>query len=250
MTSLKSFVYDLKSSQDLADAIESLRRCEYTLPDQATRLGVPFIFRGKRYFRSIRPLQNPVEINQAYRVACDMAPKRVLEIGTAKGGTLYLWCQAAAPNATLVSVDLPGGKFGGGYVEQRSGLYQAFAQPDQKLHLLRANSHDMETFESVKELMGGEPVDFAFIDADHTYEGVRDDFLRYGTLVRPGGVVLFHDVVLAPHDPECQVHRLWDQIKSMFESQEFIGIDDLGRQLGIGMVRIGPDGFPSNLSLE
>ena len=32
----------------------------------------------------------------------------VLEIGTMTGGTLWLWCQLALPDAVVVSVDLPG----------------------------------------------------------------------------------------------------------------------------------------------
>lgn len=39
----------------------------------------------------------------------------VLEIGTFKGGTLYMLCKIARPNAMLISIDLPGGPFGGGY---------------------------------------------------------------------------------------------------------------------------------------
>lgn len=35
--------------------------------------------------------------------------------------------------------------------------------------------------------------DVLFIDADHTYDGVRSDYLMYRHLVRRGGVVTFHD---------------------------------------------------------
>src|ERR1039458_1756739 len=41
--------------------------------------------------------------------------KTVVEIGTAHGGTLFLWCRLAHPQATVVSIDLPGGIHGGGY---------------------------------------------------------------------------------------------------------------------------------------
>jgi hypothetical protein len=37
----------------------------------------------------------------------------VVEIGTARGGTFYAWCKLAEPDALLVSIDLPGGSFGG-----------------------------------------------------------------------------------------------------------------------------------------
>jgi 2-keto-3-deoxy-L-rhamnonate aldolase RhmA len=39
----------------------------------------------------------------------------------------------------------------------------------------------------VKEVLGGQPLDYLFIDGDHTYEGVRKDFEMYGPLVRAAG---------------------------------------------------------------
>ena len=38
-----------------------------------------------------------------------------MEIGKAYGGTLFGHCKLAAKYLTIISVDLPGGKFGGGY---------------------------------------------------------------------------------------------------------------------------------------
>jgi hypothetical protein len=38
-----------------------------------------------------------------------------------------------------------------------------------------------------------EPLDVLFIDGDHTYEGVKADFLRHEPNVKKGGVILFHD---------------------------------------------------------
>ena len=37
------------------------------------------------------------------------------------------------------------------------------------------------------------PIDFVFIDADHGYEGVRDDLEAWWPHVRPGGIVAGHD---------------------------------------------------------
>ncbi|MEM1355399.1 MAG: class I SAM-dependent methyltransferase [Planctomycetota bacterium] len=250
MLTLKQQLYGYFAPKDCAHAIAKVRRWEYILPSQASRFAVPFAFRGRRYFRSIKPLQTPGEIQGAFELCCQIKPQRVLEIGTAKGGTLYLWCQAAADDATLISIDLPGGKFGGGYVQPRAELYRSFAKPNQTLHLLRANSHADDTRAKIDDLLDGQPFDFAFIDGDHSYAGVRDDFMYYGKLIRPGGVCLFHDINPAPHDPEIEVDQLWSQIKDRFESHEFIATDDQNRHLGIGMIRIGDDGFPADLQLQ
>src|SRR6185436_5264751 len=61
----------------------------------------------------------------------------VIEIGTITGGTLWLWCQLALPDAVVVSVDLPGGEFGGGYKAKDSKRFNAYARADQSLELIR-----------------------------------------------------------------------------------------------------------------
>lgn len=38
-----------------------------------------------------------------------------------------------------------------------------------------------------------EPLDLLFIDADHSYDGCRDDVLAWRPFVRPGGWIAFHD---------------------------------------------------------
>lgn len=37
------------------------------------------------------------------------------------------------------------------------------------------------------------PVDMAYIDGDHSFQGVVDDIRIWRPLVKPGGVLLFHD---------------------------------------------------------
>ena len=131
----------------------------------------------------IRPMQIKEEILQLLRILAEKRPKVILEIGTANGGTLFLFTRVASDDAIIISIDLPGGKFGGGYPNWRVPLYKSFARKNQQIHLIRANSHDPETFEKVKRILNGRKVDFLFIDGDHTYEGVKKDFEMYSKLV-------------------------------------------------------------------
>jgi len=39
----------------------------------------------------------------------------------------------------------------------------------------------------------GDPITFMFIDADHSYLGVKGDFDAWNHLVKPGGEIAFHD---------------------------------------------------------
>jgi len=53
-----------------------------------------------------------------------------------------------------------------------------------------------------------EPVGLCFIDGDHRYAGVKQDFECWDPHVLPGGLVAFDDAI----DPECGPHRLIDEI--------------------------------------
>lgn len=239
---MKSAFYRLTATRDLSHVVHRLESLQHRLPSPRSRFAIPFVLRGRGFFRSIRPRQNPIEIERLYCAICDQLPRRVLEIGTAKGGTLYLWTQAASEDATIVSLDLPEGQFGGGYPEARIPFYQAFARPEQTLVLLRDDSHTKDSLEVVRKHFDDQPIDFAFIDGDHTYDGVRRDVAMYGPLVRPGGIIAFHDILPQPESPQTQVHRLWNELRSHHEVQEFIATDS-PRQIGIGLLRVPDGGF-------
>lgn len=186
----------------------------------------------------IRPAQVQEEILELLRILDEIKPKVIIEIGTARGGTLFLFSRVASEDATIISVDLPGGKFGGGYPEWKIPLFKAFRLPSQKLHLIRADSHSQETLEKVKNILNSREVDFLFIDGDHTYEGVRRDFEMYGTLVQEGGKIAFHDIVSGPKGWVGEVPEFWREIKDTYISKEVVKDWDRGR-CGIGVLEVG-----------
>jgi len=218
--------------------LRQLRNLEARLVSKNARFAIPFVYRGKGYFKRIDPRQNPTEIEELYSVVCDLAPLSVLEIGTARGGTLYLWCQASTDNAIIVSVDLPGGDFGGAYPECRIPFYRSFERPGQKLHLIRNDSHSSRVVEEVEGTFGNTPIDFAFIDGDHTYEGVKADFFNYGPMVRKGGIIAFHDILPHPDLEDIEVDRFWKEIRERYRTREIIGPDTYKRRIGIGIVYV------------
>jgi len=165
-------------------------------------------------------------------------PAVVVEIGTAQGGTLFLWCRLAAPSATIVSIDLPGGMHGGGYPYWKSWIYRRFPLAGQTLRLLRGNSHAPEMRARLQAaLPGGGKIDFLFIDGDHTYEGVKADYELYSPLVRPGGLIAFHDICLHPPALNCHVDRFWNEVKAGRRSREIIH-DPVQGRCGIGLIEV------------
>lgn len=151
-----------------------------------------------------------------------LPPQVVVEIGTASGGTLFLLTRAAAPGALLVSLDLPGGSFGGGYQAWRKPLYRSFARAGQRIVLLRGDSHDPAMAARLRALLAGRPIDVLFIDGDHRYAGVKADFDAYSPLVRPGGLVAFHDIVPDPGQEGMEVSRFWREVSARFPAAELV----------------------------
>jgi predicted O-methyltransferase YrrM len=165
------------------------------------------------------------------------APRAVLEIGTARGGTLYCWCAMAASNATIISLDLPGGIHGGGYPSWKTLLYRRFAQPGQHMHLLRGDSHNPVMLDAVRKIVPAGGLDFLFIDGDHTLAGVQQDYELYSPLVKAGGAIVFHDICIHLPKYDCHVDKLWNRLKQGREHWEFIENPAQG-MYGIGVITV------------
>jgi len=194
---------------------------------------VDFVY--NHYNGLIRPVQARYEILELLTILDKIKPKSILEIGTAKGGTLFLFTRIASEDACIVSIDMPGGRFGGGYPRWKIPLYKSFALPGQAIHLIRADSHNQMTLEKAKAILGDEGADFLFIDGDHTYDGVKKDFEMYSTLVKKNGIIAFHDICFAPSRPGVEVNVYWNEIKSDYEHKEIV--DEWNDVLtGIGLI--------------
>jgi predicted O-methyltransferase YrrM len=189
----------------------------------------------------IKAWQVRSELASLLAVVRNEQPRTILEIGTALGGTLFGFAQVAAPDAVLVTVDLPRGRFGGDYYNPaRNYLYPRFARAQQTIHLVLGDSHEAETRARVDELIGRRQVDFLFIDGDHSYEGICADYELYRPLVRPGGLVAFHDIVPGNKELVGDVPDFWRDFKASHETTEFVeSYDQEG--YGIGLLRVsGP----------
>ncbi len=206
-----------------------LDRITFSLKDKPREL-IRQIFQYGAGF--LDPIQLEDEIEKLAEDVGRLQPATVVEIGTRNGGTLYLWTRLAQPDAVIVSIDLPGGQFGGGYSSLRTPFYRRFARERQKIHLLRANSHDPSTRAKLTGVLGGRSIDFLFIDGDHTYGGVKQDWEMYAPMVRPGGLIAFHDI--SSNYKDIEVKKLWDTIKTGYDNREYVA--DPGGYCGIGVL--------------
>lgn len=198
-------------------------------------------YRAGGFYRNLKPNQDKDELTRMALRIHDLAPKVIVEIGTRYGGTLLVWTNSAPAPELVVSIDLPGGIHGGGYPAARAKLYREFtrAKPGCTLELMRADSQQQSTKARLAEALGNRPIDFLFIDGDHRYDGVRRDYELYAELVRPGGLIAFHDIRVSSRDQSIQVYRLWDEIKASGKQVEEIIHEPYAGHYGIGVVTVG-----------
>lgn len=179
------------------------------------------------------PIQIESEIIEALGEIHRLKPRFIVEVGTAGGGTLLLWSRVADPQATIVTIDLPGGEFGGGSSYLRVPLFRKLPLPGQTLHIIRGNSQIQETVDLTRSYLKGNAADFLFIDADHTAQGVRADYGLYSPLVRKGGIIAFHDIAIT--NPEYGVRALWGELKAQHQTRDILGQP---RPYGIGLLYV------------
>ena len=197
-----------------------------------------FMFEFDAFGIRIQPFQSRWELQRLLEEVHRLRPQAMLEIGTANGGSLFGLARVCAPDAHIISVDLPKGDFGGGYPRWKTPLFKSFACGDQRLDLMRADSHDRRTFDEVQTRLNGQMLDFVFIDGDHAYDGVRRDFELYEPLVRPGRIIAFHDIVPLDGDHSSQgddpgeVPQFWTHLTATREGKELIDPQSRG---GLGV---------------
>lgn len=182
---------------------------------------------------SISPTQIREEIVDFLKLAKELNPKVILEIGTGSGGTLFLYTTIAAPEASIISIDLPKPSIGAGYPAFKATLFKSFEWNGQRIHLLRADSHDFNTLAEIRTILSDCQVDLLFIDGDHSYEGVKKDFEMYSPLVRKGGVVVFHDIVPCSL-PNTDVAQFWTEVSGQYQHSQIVkGSEHEGFGIGI-----------------
>jgi hypothetical protein len=147
----------------------------------------------------------------AYDLVRSVRPELVVELGTYYGESYFAFCQAvqdAGISCECRAVDTWGGDAHSGYYEDavfaevdahNAQNYSRFSQ------LIRARFDDAVTgFQD-------QSISILHIDGLHTYQAVSHDFELWRPKVRPGGIVLFHDI--AERNNGFGVWRLWEELQ-------------------------------------
>lgn len=184
-------------------------------------------------------------------------PETALEIGTFQGGTLWVWARALSSMRRVTCIDKP--VWNETIHRRRRELYPTFSE-DVQIDVLFGDSHAEGTYEEAAGATGGN-VDLLFIDGDHSYEGVSQDFEMYRRLVGDDGIVAFHDIKRHATDHREKATRLrrtedlrerhvsvglqrwngvgsfWEEIRDEYTTREFLSHpEQMGA--GIGVVEL------------
>ncbi|MFC1508427.1 class I SAM-dependent methyltransferase [Candidatus Omnitrophota bacterium] len=176
--------------------------------------GTAFNYGGSGPYLSIRPLQIPMEIEGLTIRVEEIAPRSMIEIGTANGGSLYIFSRYFKTCRQIISINFPKR-----YEELKDKFFRLY-DGSKTFHFLRGSSHCRKITDGVSNILRGSKIDFLFIDGDHSYDGVKKDFIEYKKFVASGGIIAFHDI--ANRHPSIGVGKFWNEIKHEYRSEEIV----------------------------
>lgn len=164
-----------------------------------------------------------------YDIVAAVKPKLLVELGTQHGFSFFCFCQSMAENnidGLCYAVDTwAGDEHTGAYDNTTFETVQQHARKQYPsiAYLMRMLFNDALNHFSDNSL------DLVHIDGLHTYEAVSEDFRNWYPKVKPGGVILFHDIQARMMD--FGAWKFWEEIAPQYNTFEF------KQGFGLGVLR-------------
>jgi len=124
--------------------------------------------------------------------------RRLAEIGVWEGGTTKRLRAVMAPDATLYAIDpFPIGRLG--FSTHRTIATREVATlTNGTIVWIRKTASEAAKDPKVLAVVTAGGFEFVFLDALHTYDGLREDWTAWSPLVAAGGVIAIHDSRATP----------------------------------------------------
>jgi predicted O-methyltransferase YrrM len=185
--------------------------------------------RYPRTFSGRKSVQVESELRRFLELIKSEGVTSYLEVGVGRGDTFHEVVSSLPKGSRAVAVDLPASSWG--FEDSRQQL-QAVIDDLCANYDVRVIFGDSKAPEVIASAAG--KYDCVFIDGDHSYEGVRSDYLNYGPM---GRIVAFHDISFEKNHSEpwggIDVKRFWNELKLGRNTVELVERDG---NMGIGVL--------------
>jgi predicted O-methyltransferase YrrM len=131
--------------------------------------------------------------------------RRLVEIGVMQGATTSLLRSVMDSRGTVTGIDPhPAGRLGLSF-ERLIALREVGRFRCGRAVLLRKLSHEAAADWT-------EPIDFLFIDGDHSWAGIQRDWTDWSRFLVSGGIVALHDSRSVPSRPDLDSVRFTEEV--------------------------------------
>jgi hypothetical protein len=163
----------------------------------------------------------------AYDLVAQLKPRRLVELGTDRGESYFAFCQSALENQTgtrCCAIDhWRGDAHAGSYDETTFHSVSAH----NRTHYAPFSTLIRSTFDDALERFEPKTVDLLHIDGHHTEMAARHDVESWLPTLRPGGILLMHDVTMRGRG--FGVWKVWADLQQrgrswMFERPPGLGV--------------------------
>ena len=174
----------------------------------------------------------------AYDLVAAHRPKLIVELGVYNGLSFFTFCQS------MVEHNIDGVAYGVDCWEgdEHTDAYDDSIYTDVAEHArgnYRGNTYLLRMFfnEALRHF-DDNTIDLLHIDGLHTYEAVKEDFTNWYPKVKPGGIILFHDVMARIKD--FGVWKYFEEIEGQYDE-----VFKFNHGFGLGVIR-KPGGEPTD----
>jgi hypothetical protein len=172
----------------------------------------------------------------AYDLVAAIRPGLLVELGVYNGLSFFTFCQS------LVENDIDGVAYG---IDCWEGDEHTDAYDDSIYKEVSAHARDHYRgityllrmyFNEALRHFEDDSIDLLHIDGLHTYEAVKEDFSNWYPKVKPGGIILFHDVMARIKD--FGAWKYFEELEGRYEE-----VFKFNHGFGLGVLR-KPGGEP------
>lgn len=167
----------------------------------------------------------------AYDLVEALEPKLLVELGTHEGLSFFTFCQSVVDHhldTVCYAVDTWEGEHHAGYYGE--DVYRRVVDYCREnyagcSYLIRS------LFADACNHFERDSIDLLHIDGLHTYDAVKEDYQTWVSKVRPGGLLLFHDIAVRRDD--LGVWKFWKEIGELYPEDVF----QFNHGYGLGVLR-------------